>query len=193
MRQGIMILQLFHSLLRCRRGSVTIEYIAVLPMMLLLTIGIVEYNLIMYGSAVLEGALTAAAREGATGYASSGVSQQTYINTIVQNRTAGLFNANNITISSKSYAAFDDIGVPEPCINPPTPPCPGTPGVNFADINHNGTWDADQGAVGLGGPNDIVVYTVSYPWPIFTPPLRALLGNTFTITSSTVVKNEPYP
>jgi Flp pilus assembly protein TadG len=183
------------SMIRDSDGATVIEYAIILPVLLLLIMGIIEYNTMMYASAVLEGSTIAAAREGATGYVAAGQpSRQAYIYSLVQQHSAGLLNPASLAISSKSYAAFNDIGQPEPCISPPTPPCPGTPGVNFVDVNGNGTWDQDQGAAGLGGAGDIVVYTVTYPWPIYTPILRPFLGTggTFTLTSSSVVKNEPY-
>ena len=183
-----------HNILRADDGATVIEFAVVVPVLLFLVMGIVEYNLAMYATAVLEGATTAAAREGKTGYTAAGQSQQSYIYGIVQNRTSALFNPSLLSISSKSYAGFADIGQPEPCISPPTAPCPGTPGVNFVDVNHNGQWDADQGAAGLGGAGDIVVYTVTYPWTVVTPFLKNILGTNgvFTVTSSSVVKNEPY-
>jgi hypothetical protein len=77
-------------------------------------------------------------------------------------------------------------------VSPINPPCNGTPSVNFIDINGNGSWDADMGQAGLGNPGDVVVYTVSYPWPIVTPIISAIIGSTYTITTRTVVRNEPY-
>jgi Flp pilus assembly pilin Flp len=185
---------IFKNIVRNAQGSTAVEYAMVLPILLLFIMGSLEYDLVMYGMTVLEGATTTAAREGKTGYTASGMSQQQYIYGVVQTRVSGLMNPANLTISSKSYANFAAIGQPEPCISPTLPPCPGTPGVNFVDVNHNGTWDQDQGAAGLGGAGDIVVYTVTYPWQIITPFLKNVIGTSgvFTLTSSAVVKNEPY-
>jgi Flp pilus assembly protein TadG len=176
-------------------GATAVEYAIILPVVLLLIMGIVEYNTIMYAMSVLSGSTVAAAREGATGYQAAGSSsRQQYIYSLVQSHSAGLLDPNKLTISSKSYANFADIGQPEPCLKPAAGPCPGTPGVNFVDVNGNGTWDQDQGAAGLGASGDIVVYTVSYPWPIYTPLLKPFLGSSgiYTLKSSAVVKNEPY-
>jgi Flp pilus assembly protein TadG len=175
-------------------GATVVEYAIIAPILLLLILGIIEYNTIMYAMAVLDGSITIAAREGSTGYTSGSGGRQAYIFSLAQAHSNGLLNPSKLTMSSKSYANFADIGQPEPCISPPTPPCPGTPGVNFVDVNGNGQWDSDQGAAGLGGAGDIVVYTVTYPWPIYTPILQPFLGSggTVTISSSAVVKNEPY-
>jgi Flp pilus assembly pilin Flp len=176
-------------------GATVVEYALILPILLMLIMGILEYNTIMYAMSVLDGSVTAAAREGSTGYTGSGYStRQLYVYSLVKSHSSGLLAPASLNISSKSYSAFSNMHQPEPCISPTTAPCPGTPGTNFVDINGNGIWDQDQGTSGVGGAGDIVVYTVSYPWPIYTPILKPFLGSggTFTITSSAVVKNEPY-
>jgi Flp pilus assembly pilin Flp len=189
--------QRLRNILHDMQGAAVVEYAIVLPVLLLLICGIVEYDLVMYGEGILDGATTFAAREGKTGYAPSGESQQTYIYGIVQSRVSGFLNPNQLNISSKSYASFSGIGQPEPCI-PATqsPPCnqPLVAGQTYVDVNHNGQWDSDEGAAGLGGANDIVVYTVTYPWHVTTPFLQSVLGvnGIFTLSASAVVKNEPY-
>jgi len=62
------------------------------------------------------------------------------------------------------------------------------------DSNGNGEWDADMGLAGLGGPNDIVVYTLRYDWPLMTELLRPLLGadGEFPLKASIAVRNEPF-
>lgn len=175
-------------------GATAVEYALLLPVLLLLLMAIIEYNTMMYASAVLEGATAVAAREGKTGYTQSGLSQQEYIYNIVKSRVSGLLDPSLVQISSKSYVGFSVVGQPEPCISPPASPCNGTPGVNFVDVNHNGVWDPDQGAAGLGASGDIVLYTVTYPWPIMTPLMLSYMGTNgvFPLTSSAIVKNEPY-
>jgi hypothetical protein len=64
--------------------------------------------------------------------------------------------------------------------------------VNFVDVNGNGQWDDDMGKAGLGNPGDVVVYTVTYPWPIMTPLMKPIIGNSITLTARSVVRNEPY-
>ena len=177
---------------RCERGVSAIEFALVAPVLLLIVTGIIEFSLIMFTASVLEGATTDTARLGKTGYVATGTTRQQEIINKVDASTAGLLDPTKITVTSEVYSAFSNVGQPEPCIKPTTPPCPGTPGVNFVDINGNGTWDQDMGAAGLGNPGDVVVYTVSYPWKIVTPIVSAIIGNTFTITARTVIRNEPY-
>lgn len=184
----------FWRIRNCCRGATAVEYALILPILIYFIIGIIEFNVLMYASTVLEGATSIAAREGKTGYTQSGVSQQTYIYGLIQGRVVGILDPSQLQITSKSYANFTAVGKPEPCISPAAAPCPGTAGVNYVDVNHNGTWDADQGAAGLGSAGDIVVYTVTYPWKILTPLMTPFFSNngTVTLTSSAIVKNEPY-
>ncbi len=51
-----------------------------------------------------------------------------------------------------------------------------------------------MGATGAGDSDDVVVYTVSYPWRLFTPLIGSFFGNDgiVTLTARSVVKNEPF-
>jgi Flp pilus assembly protein TadG len=47
---------------------------------------------------------------------------------------------------------------------------------------------------GAGGPNDLIVITVNYPYQFLTTPLKRLFpSNALTITVSSSVKNEMFP
>lgn len=179
-------------LIRCEEGVTVVEFAFIAPVFLLIVLGVIEFSMIMFTSTVMENATTSTARLGKTGYVSAGNTRQQEIIDNIVNKTAGLLDANDIDITTTVYSNFDVVGQPEPCINPSTAPCPGTPGTNFVDTNGNGTWDSDMGLAGLGNAGDVVVYTVTYPWPIMTPLLSAIIGNTFNITTRTVVRNEPF-
>lgn len=183
-------------------GATAVEYAMVMPILFFLIMGTIEFCLISYASAVLTGGTISAARLAKTGYnntsstgtcAATNQTRSQFITCTVQNKVSGLLNGNNLQITSKSYSSYTNIGQPEPYTDlfglgyyVATDP--------YTDINGNGQWDSDMGTAGLGGAGDIVVYKVSYPWPINTPFLRNLIGNngTFTISASAVVKNEPY-
>jgi Flp pilus assembly pilin Flp len=179
-------------LLRDERGVTAVEFAMIAPVFLLIISGIIEFAMIMFTTTVMESATNSTSRMGKTGFNPSGVTRQQAIIDSVANRTAGLLNAGLITITSQVYSDFSKIGQPEPCINPINPPCGGTPGVNFNDINGNGTWDSDMGSAGLGNQGDIVVYSVTYPWNIMSPIMRPFLGSVFNITVRSVVRNEPF-
>lgn len=180
----------FPTVIRCDRGATAIEFAFLAPVFVLMLMAIIEFSLIMFTSAVMESATNNTARLGKTGYVAAGSTRTEQIIANIKARTSGLLDPNKITITTQVYSGFPQVGQPEPCIT--QSPCSGAAGVNFQDINGNGTWDADMGAVGQGNAGDVVVYVANYPWPIFTPVIRTLVGNTFTISSRTVVKNEPF-
>ena len=188
--------------LKHSEGSTTIEYAMVLPVLVFFIMGTLEYSIIMYNSAIIEGATNYAGRMAKTGYnntstggtcASPTQNQSQYITCITKSRVGTLLNGNNLVISSKSYSNFSNIGQSEPYtdVNNIGHYVAGDP---YTDINHNGQWDADMGTAGLGGPGDIVVYTVSYPWSVLTPIMSRFFTNgKVNIRASAVIKNEPYP
>jgi hypothetical protein len=173
-------------------GIAALEFALIAPVFFIMMMGIIEFSLIMFTLATMESATNITSRLGKTGYTALGSTREEQIVQNVKDKTAGLLDPNQIAIDSKSYSNFNNIGQPEPCISPPTTPCPGTPGVHFSDVNGNGTWDADMGKAGLGGAGDVVVYTVSYPWTVQTPFVNQVIGSIFTITVRSVVRNEPF-
>lgn len=164
----------------------------IVPVFLLLVMGIIEFSMIMFTSSVIESATNNTARLGKTGFIPPGMTRSEAIVKNIQDRSQGLLDPTKIAITRMSYASLDKIGQPEPCVSPANSPCPGTPGVNFVDINGNAQWDADMGKAGEGNAGEIVVYTATYPWPVTTPIVSAVIGQTFPISARTVVKNEPY-
>ncbi len=172
-------------------GSTIIEFAIMVPVFLLLVFGTVEFSMIMFAATVIESATTNSARTGKTGYTAPGLSRQDFIIQSINNRTAGLLDPTKITVSSKVYTGFDKVGAAEPFTDSNGNGMYSV-GEPYSDVNGNGQWDSDMGTAGLGNANDIVLYTVSYPWPIMTPIIRNILGTVHNITVRTVVKNEPY-
>jgi Flp pilus assembly protein TadG len=179
-------------MMRCEDGITALEFAFIAPAFLLIIMGIIEFSLIMFTTTVMESATNTTSRLGKTGYDPSGVTRQQAIMNSITSRTAGLLDPAKISLSSTVYSDFNDVGQPEPCVSPATAPCPGVAGTNFVDVNGNGAWDSDMGQAGLGNAGDVVVYSVSYPWPIMSPLVVPILGSTFTITVRTVVRNEPF-
>ncbi len=150
--------------LRARDGITTIEFAVIVPTMLMLMMGVIEFAMIMFVNVAMEAATTTTARLGSTGYTAAGSSQSQQIIANIMSQTAGLLNPSQITITAYSYTDLNQI--------PATAPT--TPSQDF------------------GTAEKIVVYTVSYPWPVTTPIIKAIVGNTYTIKTRTVVQNEPY-
>jgi Flp pilus assembly protein TadG len=176
--QAVMRGKLLSALSR-NEGVAAIEYAFVLPVLMWLIMGTLEYSLVMYASAVLDGAMTAAAREGKTGYVNTTSSLVGYF-------VGGLLKPSSVSVSytdtntSTFNAATDAPTLPSgPCTNNP------------ALANPPSFPLCTETAQTAG---DVVVYTATYPWNIMTPFLQNVLGTNgvYTLSSSVVIKNEPY-
>jgi len=61
------------------------------------------------------------------------------------------------------------------------------------DENGNGVWDADVGKGGLGGANDVVLYTVTLNYDRVFPLWKLIGGDQrATASASTVLRNQPF-
>lgn len=178
----------------CRRGVTAIEFAVVAPAVFLTVAGIIELAMIMFVSTLSEGGLREASRFSITGFIPPGMTREERILEILEEHTIGLVDMNQATVVYKVYPSFDDIGKPEPFTD--SAPANGTydAGEAFQDINGNGQWDSDMGAAGLGGPGDIVLYTIEYDWDLMTPLVSPFVGTNgkLSMKSSVAVKNEPF-
>ena len=172
------------------RGSYIIEFALLsLPMMTLLMGGI-ELGYLAYAKSNVEGALREVSR-----LASTGSTTAEELDDLLESRVGQIKGA-SVEIERKSYSAFGAVGQPEPMVSD-VEPFGGEPGPGdcYLDINGNKEWDADRGAEGLGGSEDILYYgvTVTYPM-IFKLPSTVINGghDSMTIEANAVIKNEPF-
>ncbi len=179
-------------------GSMAVEFAIISPVLFLLIMGLVEIGLILSARNILESATYLASRTGRIGYVADNKTQEETIRDALEERASLLFDTERLSIDSlnmtnSSYGNYDNIGQPEPWVD-----ANGNGewdfGENFTDVNGNGGWDADQGAGGAGNTGEVVVYTVTYPWRLFTPLVASVIGEDgiVNITARAVVKNEPF-
>lgn len=151
-----------------RRGVSAVEFALIAPVFFLLLIGVTELSLVMLVEHLLESATYNASRTGKTGYVAEGKSQMDTVMASLMTRLGGLsplIDPTKLTITSTAYGSLSQIGQPE------------------------------QGEETLGTAEQVVVYTLSYPWKIFTPMVGSLMGDEnriITLSSRIVVRNEPY-
>lgn len=160
---------------------------------MLFVLGTFQVALILLAQSLLEGSVREAARYGITGYVYSGYSREQIIKSIVGQYTVGLVDMDKVTVTSVTYSSFTDVGQPEP-FNDANHNGVYDPGESFDDVNGNGKWDADMGIAGAGGPGDVVVYTVSYDWPLWFGYVAKLFSDTgyIRLQASYAVRNEPW-
>lgn len=178
---------------RAREGASALEFAILAPVFILLMLGITEFAIIMLVSNIMENATSISSRLGRTGYNEAALSREATIRAQVERKAGVFLDPARLTIDAKSYSQFNQIGDAEPW-NDSNHNGIAEAG-EYTDINGNGVYDTDMGMAGYGGAEDVVVYTVRYPWPVMTPIMRELVGDAngeFIITAHAVVKNEPY-
>ncbi len=145
-----------------------VEFALISPFVILFLVGVTELSLILLAQHLLENATYNASRLAKTGYVEEGKTQMATVTDALLTRLSGLnplLDPTKVTLTSTAYGDLSAIGQP------------------------------DQGEDSLGTPEQVVVYTVSYPWKIFTPLIGNLMGDEnklITLTSRIVVRNEPY-
>lgn len=150
------------------RGVTSIEFALIAPVFIMLLIGITEMSLVLLANHLLENATYNASRTGKTGYVAEGQTQLETVTGVLLSRLSGLaplLDPSRITITTTSYGSLSDIGQPD-----------------------QGTEES------LGTASEVVVYTITYPWQLFTPLIGNLIGDEnreINLTSRIVVRNEP--
>lgn len=185
------------NFLRQESGAAALEFAMVVPVLILVMFGIIEFSLIMFTRATMEGATSVSSRLGKTGYSEEGISREQMLTNLLVEKTNGILDPEKIEIITLVYKSFGDIGRPEPLTvdTNGNGEYDAADGDAYQDINGNGAWDPDLGEAGLGKAGDIVVYNVRYPWHVMTPVMSSILGDAdgnYPLDVSVVVRNEPY-
>ena len=174
---------------RDSRGATIVEFAMILPALCVLLLGIFELGYRSYVTSVLQGALHEAARMATVG----GISMTT-IDTRVRTRLSNFSSAGTVTTSTTSYYDFAGVSMPEKITQDTAPLGSYNAGDCYEDANGNSQYDTDRGRSGMGGADDIVRYQVSITYPRLVPIWKFLgtWGTTDTVTSNTVLRNQPY-
>lgn len=179
------------SIAPCERGHTMVEFAIIGPVFLALLLSILEFSGVMFVQTLLEGGAREASRYGITGAFPEGISRAEMIEQIVEENTFGLVDTDELHMETLVYDSFSAVGQPEPFTDENGNGFYDV-GEPFSDINGNGIWDDNMGASGLGGPGDVVVYRMSYDWPIMIPLFRPFFGDTVTLRANIAVRNEPF-
>lgn len=193
-----MTLALLKTLPRDNRGTTLAEFAVVLPVMMIMIMGLLDMSYREYATAMLQGAVQKAARDSSLqSGASAGAS------TALDAKVRSVFGQINNTLQPSAYtftrrnfSDFSPSNVLEPSTGPggrcaPPPPLPGAP-YTFTDWNNDGVWN-DGGADGVGGAQDVVLYTVSVQYNSLFP-IGKLIGmpEMQTVSATTILRNQPY-
>jgi Flp pilus assembly protein TadG len=173
------------------KGKAIVEFALVAPAFLAITLSILEFSGIMFVQTLLEGGAREASRYGITGQQPDGISRDDMILQIVSENSFGIIDMDELAMDTKVYSNFSEVGQPEPFTDQNDNDAYDS-GEPYTDSNGNGSWDDDMGAAGLGGPGDVVVYSMSYDWPIMIPLFQPLFGDHVTLQANIAVRNEPF-
>jgi hypothetical protein len=172
-------------------GKAIVEFALVGPIFLGITLSIFEFSGIMFVQTLLEGGAREASRYGLTGQTPEGISREAMIVQIVSENSFGIIDVSKLDMTTLVYGSFSEVGQPEPFTDENGNDAYDA-GEPYVDVNGNGSWDDDMGAAGLGGPGQVVVYQMSYDWPIMIPLFQPLFGDHVTLQANIAVRNEPF-
>ena len=187
---------------RDERGATAIEFAIVAGVFFMLVLGMIEYGLIMYTQTVVESITMMSAREVSIGKP-SGVGcadRVACIKKLVQDKAevAHLMGRQSVRVSSRVVTDVDKDApppVPDICLDIGADHYAATC-TQFEDNNgingYQPEGSLDSAALGKGG--DLVEIRVTYLWRVLFPMFKSKFGDNgvLTITSTTVVRNEPF-
>ena len=175
--------------LRDRRGVSAVEFGLTAPILFLVISGTLDMAQGYYVNTVLQGAVNAAARKSSL---QTGATDAATLDGLVGTMIKYAMPKASVTFVRKNYAEFSAVGTPEDFTDT-NKNGKYDPTECFVDMNSNSLWDADMGKAGLGGANDVVVYTVTVNYKrMFGFGSYLGLPDGQTIRSTTILKNQPY-
>ena len=175
------------------RGSPAVEFGLAAPVLVTMVVGTMEFGMMLFVDILLESALRDAARWGITGQEPDGQTRMTVIVEMIDERTLGLVDMDAANIQVLSYPSYGMVGRGEDFVD-------GNGngaydgGETYTDTNGNGVWDDDMGVPGAGGADSVVVYRITYDWPLLTPVAGLFMGQdgAYRLRAAIAVKNEPW-
>lgn len=175
-------------LFRDTRGATMVEFAVISVPLCMALMGLTDLGYRSYVSSVVEGTLHRAAR-----MATVGDKTPAQIDTFVGNELRHFSQNGTVTITKTNYYEFSGVKKSEKLMTDTAPLGIWNTGDCYQDLDNDGHWDEVAGRDGLGGSDDIVFYQVSLTYPRLLP-LGQLLGwsNTQTVTSNTVMRNQPF-
>jgi Flp pilus assembly protein TadG len=159
------------------RGAAAVEFALVMLPFVALLFGIIQTAIVFFASQVLETAVSDSARLILTGQAQNGGYNLASFKTAVCAKITSLFNCqNNMYIDVRTYA-------------------------DFAAISMTSQTDANGNLINNfvyqpGGPGDIVVVRLLYPWPLYmqlwNSNISNMAGSNRLLIATAAFRNEPY-
>jgi Flp pilus assembly protein TadG len=173
-----------------RRGATIVELgVVILPLTVVLLV-LFDFSYRAYLGAIVEGALHGAARRATVGNQTGD-----QIDAYIKDQLFAFQKNVTVTIDKKSYSQFSGVGKDEKYIDS-NANNKYDAGIDcYYDDNNNSRYDYKEtsGERGLGGSDDLVLYTVTADFPRIVP-LSKFLGwaDAEQVSSNMVLRNQPY-
>ncbi|MFM6932937.1 MAG: pilus assembly protein, partial [Novosphingobium sp.] len=147
-----------------------------------------EMGLAQYMRSVLEGAMQQAGRNSSL---QSGATSQSAIDSYVRSQVQSVYPGATVSFTRSNYTTFSDVSAPEDFTDSNANGRYDA-GECFIDQNGNRQWDADRAMSGLGGANDVVLYTATVTYSSTMPVAGFGFSPIQRLTSSTTLRNQPF-
>jgi Flp pilus assembly protein TadG len=163
-----------------RGGTTAVEFALIAPPFLALLIAILQLASYLFAQQALQTAVVAAGRLILTGQVqNAGLTQSQFRTNDVCPLLPTMFTCSNLYVNVQTYSNFSGASTTIPSLS----------------ISSSGAVSG-TGAYSLGGPGEVMVLQLVYPWKVITGPLGALLpnfSNGYTeIMGITAFRVEPY-
>lgn len=170
-------------------GATAVEFAIIAPIMLTLMLGMMELGYQAYAQSVLLGATNKAARDLTLEDAPTNKS-------LIEGKIGSMLQTISkkavVTTTSESFSSFTKVNTYEDFKDLDGDKQFDAGTECFFDVNNSKTWNK-RGKSGLGGADDIVVFTATATYPRLFP-VMGMLGwsNTGTVVARTTLRNQPY-
>jgi type II secretory pathway pseudopilin PulG len=154
------------------KGQTTVEFALVAVLLLTILFAIVDLSVLFYVERTVQEAVREGARYAITGQRTETLNRRQSMQKVIEEASRGLLYQNKLPEKD-----------PTVCVLIPSETR------NFS--NYSGYRCEPIGDT--GGPNDILVVSLTYSWPLMTPFVKPFFnGDTYTFTTRVTMKNEPW-
>ncbi|QZH75809.1 MAG: pilus assembly protein [Erythrobacter sp.] len=184
---------------RDERGSTIVEFAFVAPPLILILLAGFDFGHRSYATAVLQGALTDAARAASVQnpqFNGEGDTLEERVQDAMTGQIAPVATPGyTLEVTQSNFYDFSGIGNPEKLVtdNDNDGVYDEEDGDCFSDLNEDGEFDLDTGREGRGGSNDVVFYEATLTMEALVPLANLLGGSSeYVLRAETAVRNQPW-
>ena len=177
------------------RGAAVMEFgLLALPLCVVL-FGVLDMGFNMYLRSVLNGAINDVSRMAVVqdpNLPGTGT-PEARLRAAVHARLSGLVEMDNLELQVASFDEFSRVNAPEKLVTDVNRNGRYDPGDCWIDLDENGEYDTRPNRSGIGGADDIAVYTARIVMPRIVP-MAGLIGmsENYDIQVRSAVRNQPY-